>query len=174
MKLALKQVLAAALAAVAAVAATAQSSAPAASKPASAASAASTASAASGGPARASLGNVDTLEGGIVVTHTKRGAGEKPVAADRVKVHYKGYFPPGGPKAGEEFDSSYKRNEPATFPLGRVIKCWTLGVATMQPGGKATLTCPAAVAYGERGTPGGPIGPNQTLMFDVELLEVLK
>jgi FKBP-type peptidyl-prolyl cis-trans isomerase FkpA len=82
-------------------------------------------------------------------------------------VHYKGYFP-----GGKEFDSSYKRGEPTEFPLNRVIPCWTEGLAMMKPGGKAKLTCPPNIAYGERGA-GGVIPPNAVLHFDVELLGVV-
>ena len=81
-----------------------------------------------------------------------------------MRVHYRGTFPD-----GREFDSSYKRGQPAEFPLNRVIKCWTEGVQRMKVGGKAKLTCPPSIAYGERGA-GGPIPPNATLQFEVELL----
>jgi FKBP-type peptidyl-prolyl cis-trans isomerase FkpA len=103
---------------------------------------------------------------GLVYRALKEGAGASPTAKDRVKVHYRGTFPD-----GREFDSSYKRNEPATFPLDRVIKCWTEGVQKMKVGGKASLTCPSAIAYGERGA-GGEIPPNAVLKFEVELLGI--
>ncbi len=106
---------------------------------------------------------------GLVYLSVKEGSGASPVATDTVKVHYRGTFPD-----GKEFDSSYSRGTPASFPLNRVIKCWTEGVAMMKVGGKAKLTCPAAIAYGERGTPGGPIPPNAVLQFDVELLAINK
>jgi len=96
----------------------------------------------------------------------KDGTGPSPVATDMVKVHYRGTFPD-----GKEFDSSYQRNEPANFPLNRVIPCWTEGVQRMKVGGKAKLTCPSAIAYGERGA-GGTIPPNATLLFEVELLGI--
>jgi FKBP-type peptidyl-prolyl cis-trans isomerase FkpA len=105
---------------------------------------------------------------GLVYLSLKDGAGASPTAADTVKVHYRGTFPD-----GREFDSSYKRNEPAQFPLGGVIPCWTEGVQRMKVGGKAKLTCPAAIAYGSRGA-GGTIPPNATLHFEVELLEIAK
>ena len=103
---------------------------------------------------------------GLVYRSIKDGTGSSPAATDRVKVHYKGTFPD-----GKEFDSSYKRNEPTEFPLNGVIPCWTEGVQLMKPGGKAKLTCPAAIAYGQRGA-GGVIPPNATLVFEVELLGV--
>ena len=103
---------------------------------------------------------------GLVYRSLKDGTGTSPAATDKVKVHYKGTFPD-----GKEFDSSYKRNEPTEFPLNRVIACWTEGVQLMKVGGKAKLTCPAAIAYGERGA-GGVIPPNATLVFEVELLAI--
>ena len=106
---------------------------------------------------------------GLVYRSLKDGDGASPTAADTVKVHYRGTFPD-----GKEFDSSYKRNEPAQFPLGGVIKCWTEGVQKMKVGGKAKLTCPSGIAYGERGAGGGLIPPNATLLFEVELLEIAK
>lgn len=106
---------------------------------------------------------------GLVYRSLKDGDGASPTAADTVKVHYRGSFPD-----GKEFDSSYKRNAPAQFPLGGVIKCWTEGVQKMKVGGKAKLTCPSSIAYGERGAGGGVIPPNATLLFEVELLEIAK
>ncbi len=103
---------------------------------------------------------------GLVYRSLKDGTGASPSASDKVKVHYRGTFPD-----GKEFDSSYKRNEPIEFPLSGVIKCWTEGVQRMKVGGKAKLTCPAAIAYGERGA-GGVIPPNATLLFEVELLGI--
>ena len=103
---------------------------------------------------------------GLVYRSLKDGTGPNPGAADKVKVHYRGTFPD-----GKEFDSSYKRNEAIEFPLNGVIKCWTEGVQRMKVGGKAKLTCPAAIAYGERGA-GGVIPPNATLLFEVELLAI--
>ena len=105
---------------------------------------------------------------GLVYRSLKDGAGASPQASDTVKVHYRGTLPD-----GKEFDSSYKRNAPAQFPLSGVIPCWTEGVQRMKVGGKAKLTCPAAIAYGERGVP-GVIPPNSTLLFEVELLEIAK
>jgi FKBP-type peptidyl-prolyl cis-trans isomerase FkpA len=103
---------------------------------------------------------------GLVYRSLKDGTGASPSATDTVKVHYRGTLP-----AGTEFDSSYKRGAPAEFPLDRVIKCWTEGVQRMKVGGKAKLTCPPQIAYGERGA-AGVIPPNATLHFDVELLAI--
>jgi FKBP-type peptidyl-prolyl cis-trans isomerase FkpA len=104
---------------------------------------------------------------GLVYLSLKEGAGPNPQATQTVKVHYRGTLPD-----GKEFDSSYKRNEPASFPLNGVIRCWTEGVQRMKVGGKAKLTCPANIAYGERGA-GGVIPPNTTLQFEVELLGIM-
>ena len=103
---------------------------------------------------------------GLVYRSLKDGTGASPKASDRVKVHYRGTFPD-----GKEFDSSYKRNDAIEFPLNGVIPCWTEGVQRMKVGGKAKLTCPSAIAYGERGA-GGVIPPNATLLFEVELLAI--
>jgi FKBP-type peptidyl-prolyl cis-trans isomerase FkpA len=102
---------------------------------------------------------------GLIYTSKVEGTGPSPKAEDTVKVHYRGTL-----TTGEEFDSSYKRNEPTEFPLNRVIKCWTEGVQLMKVGGKAELICPAEIAYGDRGTPGIP--PSSTLVFEVELIEI--
>ena len=107
-----------------------------------------------------------TMPSGLVYTSLREGKGPSPTAADTVKVNYRGTFPD-----GKEFDSSYARNAPATFPLGRVIPCWTEGVQHMKVGGKAKLVCPAQIAYGERGA-GGVIPPNAVLLFTVELLGI--
>ncbi len=112
-------------------------------------------------------------EAGAVVTSTglvyrslKDGAGSSPSASSNVRVHYRGTFPD-----GKEFDSSYARGTPIEFPLNRVIPCWTEGVQRMKVGGKAKLTCPSQIAYGERGA-GNVIPPNATLVFEVELLGI--
>ena len=84
-----------------------------------------------------------------------------------VKVHYHGYLP-----SGKVFDSSVERGRPATFGLNQVIPGWTEGIQLMREGAKYRFTIPPHLAYGERGSP-PTIGPNQTLKFDVELLEVL-
>ena len=110
----------------------------------------------------------ETLPSGVKITHTTVGAGANPKSTDAVKVHYRGTL-----ADGKEFDSSYKRNAPATFPLNRVIPCWTEGMQKIKVGGKATLTCPPATAYGERGA-GSAVPPNATLTFEVELLAIEK
>ena len=107
-----------------------------------------------------------TTPSGLVYTTLREGSGPSPTPADKVKVNYRGTFPD-----GREFDSSYAHNEPATFPLGRVIPCWTEGVQRMKAGGKALLICPPQLAYGQRGA-GGVIPPNATLRFEIELLEI--
>jgi FKBP-type peptidyl-prolyl cis-trans isomerase FkpA len=106
-------------------------------------------------------------ESGLVYRSLKDGSGASPKETDTVRVHYRGTFPD-----GKEFDSSYSRGQPAEFPLNRVIKCWTEGVQKIKVGGKAKLTCPSSIAYGERGAGGGAIPPNATLVFEVELLGI--
>lgn len=112
--------------------------------------------------------DTETLPSGVRIVHTKAGTGANPTAADVVKVHYRGTL-----ADGKEFDSSYKRGEPASFPLNRVVPCWTEGLQKIKVGGKATLTCPPATAYGERGA-SNVIPPNATLTFEVELLAIGK
>jgi FKBP-type peptidyl-prolyl cis-trans isomerase len=94
------------------------------------------------------------------------GEGVAPKPTDTVKVNYRGTL-----IDGTEFDSSYKRNEPIEFPLNGVIRGWTEGLQLIKPGGKIRLFIPSNLAYGSRGA-GGVIGPDETLIFDVELLEV--
>lgn len=115
--------------------------------------------------AAAGAGAVRT-DSGIVYTELQVGTGASPTASDRVKVHYRGTL-----INGSEFDSSYARNEPAEFPLGGVIKCWTEGVQRMKVGGKARLVCPSDLAYGDGGNQAIPGGA--ALIFEVELLEVV-
>ena len=105
---------------------------------------------------------------GIEITMLKEGTGAKPKASDTVKVHYKGTL-----TDGKEFDSSFRRKEPATFPLGGVIPCWTEGVQSIKVGGRAKLVCPPNLANGARGVP-GTIPPNSTLVFEIDLLEIMK
>ncbi len=104
---------------------------------------------------------------GLVLIENVEGTGASPKATDTVKVHYHGKL-----RNGQVFDSSLDRGEPVEFALNRVIPCWTEGVATMKAGGKATLVCPADIAYGDRGAP--PMIPGgAVLTFDVELIEVV-
>jgi FKBP-type peptidyl-prolyl cis-trans isomerase len=107
-------------------------------------------------------------ETGIVIKHTQPGTGASPGATDQVKVHYEGRL-----IDGKVFDSSKQRGEPATFPLNGVIPCWTEGLQAMKVGGKAQLVCPPDKAYGPSGSP-PTIPPQATLVFDVELLEIVK
>ncbi|MBI3604003.1 MAG: FKBP-type peptidyl-prolyl cis-trans isomerase [Nitrospirae bacterium] len=107
-------------------------------------------------------------ETGYVIKTIKPGTGASPKASDSVKVHYHGTL-----IDGTVFDSSIQRNEPATFPLGDVIPCWTQAVQKMKVGGKSRLVCPSDLAYGDRGAP-PQIKPGATLVFEVELLEIVK
>jgi FKBP-type peptidyl-prolyl cis-trans isomerase len=110
---------------------------------------------------------VKTTASGLQYKITKEGTGKSPAATDRVLVHYEGKL-----LDGTVFDSSIKRGEPIAFPLNRVIPGWTEGLQLIKEGGKAILYIPSKLAYGPGGTPGGPIGPNETLIFEVELLKI--
>jgi FKBP-type peptidyl-prolyl cis-trans isomerase FkpA/FKBP-type peptidyl-prolyl cis-trans isomerase FklB len=105
---------------------------------------------------------------GLIITTIKPGTGDSPKPTDTVKVHYHGTL-----TDGTVFDSSVQRQEPASFPLNQVIPCWTEGVQTMKVGGKSRLVCPSTIAYGDRGAP-PTIKPGATLVFEVELLEIVK
>ncbi|MEP7015388.1 MAG: FKBP-type peptidyl-prolyl cis-trans isomerase [Verrucomicrobiota bacterium] len=107
---------------------------------------------------------VKTTASGLQYKVMKEGSGAQPKETDTVTVNYRGTL-----IDGTEFDSSYKRNEPATFPLNAVIKGWTEGLQLMKPGSKYQFFIPAKLAYGDRGA-GQDIGPNSTLIFDVELM----
>jgi FKBP-type peptidyl-prolyl cis-trans isomerase FkpA len=104
-------------------------------------------------------------ESGLIFRETRPGTGPSPQPTDKVRVNYRGTL-----VNGTEFDSSYGRKEPAEFALNQVIPCWTEGLQKLKVGGKATLVCPAQIAYGEQGRPGIPGGA--ALIFDVELLAV--
>ena len=108
------------------------------------------------------------LPSGLVFKELKAGTGESPKPTDTVKVNYRGTL-----TDGTEFDSSYARNEPATFQLNQVIPCWTEGVQRLKVGGKARLVCPSNIAYGDRGAP-PKIPGGAALVFEVELLDVVK
>jgi FKBP-type peptidyl-prolyl cis-trans isomerase len=119
------------------------------------------------GAAAKEKGAVKT-DSGLIITEIVAGSGESPKATDTVKVHYHGTL-----RDGTVFDSSRDRGTPATFPLNRVIPCWTEGVQKMKPGGRSKLVCPSSIAYGDRGAP-PKIKPGAALVFDVELLEVVQ
>jgi len=108
---------------------------------------------------------IETLPSGVKVEHLQEGTGPQPNASDVVRVNYRGTL-----TDGSEFDSSDKHGGPASFPLDRVIPCWTQGVQKMRVGGKARLTCPSATAYGSRAV--GPIPANSDLTFEIELLGI--
>lgn len=110
---------------------------------------------------------VKETESGLQYQVIKEGEGATPTKDDVVKVHYHGTL-----IDGTVFDSSVKRGEPATFPVGRVIKGWTEALQLMKEGGKYKIYVPSHLAYGERGAR-PPIGPNMTLIFEIELLEVV-
>ncbi|MCJ0824921.1 FKBP-type peptidyl-prolyl cis-trans isomerase [Luteimonas sp. 50] len=112
---------------------------------------------------------VFTTPSGLQYMVLRQGAGERPMPSDRVRVNYHGTL-----LDGTVFDSSYERGQPAEFALDQVIPGWTEGVALMPVGGKYRFWIPGELAYGAKGTPGGPIGPNATLVFDVELMAVLR
>jgi FKBP-type peptidyl-prolyl cis-trans isomerase FklB len=110
---------------------------------------------------------VVTLASGLQYKILKEGTGPKPTATDTVVCNYKGTL-----LDNTEFDSSYKRGQPATFPVSGVIKGWTEALQLMPVGSKWELFVPADLAYGARGGPGGGIGPNATLVFEVELMSI--
>lgn len=111
---------------------------------------------------------VITTRSGLQYQVIRAGSGERPMPGSKVKVNYEGRLP-----NGKVFDSSYQRGEPADFPLSSVIPGWREGVTLMPVGAKYRFWVPGDLAYGKRGSPPN-IGPNQVLVFDVELMEVLK
>jgi FKBP-type peptidyl-prolyl cis-trans isomerase len=124
--------------------------------------------AADSGPTKPA-GKPTTTASGLKYFELKKGTGPEAKAGANVKVHYTGWL-----TDGKKFDSSVDRGQPFEFKLGAgmVIKGWDEGVAGMKVGGKRQLQIPSELGYGPRGTPGGPIPPNATLIFDVELLGV--
>lgn len=113
--------------------------------------------------------NIKVTASGLQYEVISEGTGAKPTATDKVKVHYIGTL-----IDGTKFDSSVDRGEPVSFPLGNVIKGWTEGLQLMTVGSKYKFYIPAELAYGERGAPQGKIGPNEALIFVVELIEIEK
>ncbi|MDH5823194.1 FKBP-type peptidyl-prolyl cis-trans isomerase N-terminal domain-containing protein [Luteimonas sp. RD2P54] len=111
---------------------------------------------------------VFTTPSGLQYQVIRQGSGRRPLPSDRVRVNYHGTL-----LDGEVFDSSYERGQPAEFGLDQVIPGWTEGVALMPIGAKYRFWIPGDLGYGAKGTPGGPIGPHSTLVFDVELLDIL-
>jgi len=109
---------------------------------------------------------VKTTSSGLQYKVLKEGSGKSPSSSDTVVCHYRGTL-----LDGTEFDSSYKRNEPAEFPLNRVIPGWTEGVQLMKEGSKYQFFIPSKLAYGSTGA-GGVIGPDETLIFEVELIKI--
>ena len=128
-----------------------------------------TAVACGSGPGDAAAGAPGAREGetttasGLRIEHLSEGSGSQPTAADTVRVHYHGTF-----EDGRVFDSSVERGRPATFPLNRVVPCWTEAVTRLRVGEKAEVVCPPETAYGARGAP-PTIPPNATLTFEIEL-----
>jgi len=112
---------------------------------------------------------VQTTASGLQYLVLEPGDGPKPSATDTVRVHYRGTL-----LDGEVFDDSYARGEPVEFALNQVVPGWQEGLQLMPVGSKYRLWIPAQLGYGEGGTPGGPIGPNATLVFDVELLDIVR
>ena len=110
---------------------------------------------------------VQVTDSGLQYKVIEEGSGVSPDSSDKVRVHYKGTL-----LDGETFDSSYDRGEPVEFPLNQVISGWTEGVQLMEEGAKYKFWIPGKLGYGSNPRPGGPIGPNETLIFEVELLKV--
>ena len=117
----------------------------------------------------AKVPGVKTTPSGLQYQVITEGTGAKPKATDVVRVNYKGSL-----LDGKTFDSSYDRGEPATFPLNQVVPGWQEGIAMMPIGSKYKFWIPANLGYGDKGTPGGPIPPNAMLVFEVELLDIVK
>lgn len=109
------------------------------------------------------------LPSGLQYKVLKEGAGRTPGPDDKVSVHYRGMF-----ITGKEFDSSYDRGQPTMFPVKGVIKGWTEALQLMREGSRWQIAVPPELGYGETGTPGGPIGPNQVLLFELEILNIIE
>lgn len=116
-----------------------------------------------------SVKGVFTTPSGLQYMVLRQGAGPRPTSTDKVRVNYQGAL-----LEGTVFDSSYERGQPAEFALNEVIPGWTEGVAMMPVGAKYRFWIPGDLGYGAKGTPGGPIGPNATLVFDVELMAIMQ
>lgn len=114
------------------------------------------------------MDGIKTTDSGLQYRVITAGTGANPSATDTVKVHYRGTL-----IDGQEFDSSYNRGEPATFPVNGVIKGWQETLPMMKEGGKWEIFVPSELAYGDQGA-GGSIGPNETLIFEIELLSIEK
>ena len=112
-------------------------------------------------------GDVEVTASGLQYTHLTEGSGDAPTAESTVTVHYRGTL-----LDGTEFDSSYNRGEPISFPLSGVIKGWTEGLQLMKPGGKTKFFIPQELAYGANPNPNGPIPPFAALIFEVELISI--
>ena len=113
--------------------------------------------------------DVKRTSSGLYYVVEKEGAGAAPLAQDIVTINYRGYL-----LDGTEFDSSYKKGQPLTYSVSGFVPGWIEALQLMKPGEKIKLIVPSALAYGQMGTPGGPIGPNAVLGFDMELLKVGK
>jgi FKBP-type peptidyl-prolyl cis-trans isomerase FklB len=108
------------------------------------------------------------LPSGLQYQVLKEGSGRSPKPSDTLSVHYRGMF-----IDGTEFDSSYRRGQPTSFPVMGVIKGWTEALQLMKEGAQWRIAVPPDLAYGESGTPGGPIGPGQVLLFELEVLQII-
>ena len=117
---------------------------------------------------QANAEGAEVQDSGIIITELVAGTGESPSPEQEVKVHYHGTL-----TDGTVFDSSVDRGEPTTFPLNRVIPCWTEAVGKMKVGGKARIVCPPELAYGDRGAP-PRIPGGAPLVFEVELIEIVQ
>jgi FKBP-type peptidyl-prolyl cis-trans isomerase len=111
-----------------------------------------------------------TMDNGLIIEDIKVGEGEEVKSGDTIKAHYKGWL-----EDGTEFDSSYDRGEPATFPIGLdfLVQGWEEGIPGMKEGGTRKLTIPSDLGYGDTGNPAGGIPGGATLYFEIELLEIL-